>query len=110
MKYSRLIAGTMTWGQWGMQFSKPDMIKLMQHCIDQGITTFDHADIYGGYTTEAEFGEAFKDSGIDRSSIELITKCGIQYMSENRNNAIKHYNYSKKLCRKTMQKNCFDVF
>ncbi|NRA92204.1 MAG: aldo/keto reductase [Psychroserpens sp.] len=85
----------MTWGQWGMQFSKPDMIKLMQHCIDQGITTFDHADIYGGYTTEAEFGEAFKDSGIDRSSIELITKCGIQYMSENRNNAIKHYNYSK---------------
>ncbi|MEY8849640.1 aldo/keto reductase family oxidoreductase [Psychroserpens sp. XS_ASV72] len=95
MKYSRLIAGTMTWGVWGKQYSKQDMITMIHHCIDTQITTFDHADIYGGYTTEAEFGRALKDSGVSREHIQLITKCGIQYLSDNRNNTVKHYDYSK---------------
>ncbi|WP_246277469.1 aldo/keto reductase [Winogradskyella ursingii] len=95
MKYSRIIAGTMTWGSWGKQLSKKEMDALIHHCTSLGITTFDHADIYGAYTTEAHFGNAFKDSGIERESIELISKCGIQYMSDNRNNKVKHYDYSK---------------
>ncbi|GAB4159562.1 MAG: aldo/keto reductase family oxidoreductase [Winogradskyella sp.] len=95
MKYSRLIAGTMTWGRWGKQLSKKEMADLMHHCISNNITTFDHADIYGGYTTEADFGKAFTDSGINREDIQLISKCGIQHLSDNRNNKVKHYNYSK---------------
>ncbi|WP_298899527.1 aldo/keto reductase family oxidoreductase [uncultured Psychroserpens sp.] len=96
MKYSRLIAGTMTWGTWGKQLPKKDMINLIHHCITHNISTFDHADIYGGYTTEAEFGIAFAESGIQRDTIELISKCGIQYLSDNRpNNTVKHYDYSK---------------
>ena len=95
MDYSRIIAGTMTWGEWGKKFSTSEMISLMNQCTEHGITTFDHADIYGGYTTEGEFGKAFKESKIDRESIQLITKCGIQYLSENRDNKVKHYNYSK---------------
>ena len=71
------------------------MISLMNHCLEQGITTFDHADIYGGYTTENDFGNAFAESGIHRSDIQIISKCGIQYLSENRSNKVKHYNYSK---------------
>ena len=85
----------MTWGSWGKQYKKEDMISLMHHCLENNITTFDHADIYGGYTTEAEFGNAFTESGIKREDIQLISKCGIQYMSENRSNTIKHYDYSK---------------
>jgi predicted oxidoreductase len=95
MKYSKIIAGTMTWGSWGKQLSKNEMIGLMNHCVDNDITTFDHADIYGSYTTEAEFGNAFAESGIHRKNIQLISKCGIQLESENRHNKIKHYNYSK---------------
>lgn len=95
MKYSRLIAGTMTWGRWGKELSKRDMVDLMHYCISNNITTFDHADIYGGYTTEADFGKAFTDSGIKRDDIQLISKCGIQHLSDNRNNKVKHYNYSK---------------
>ena len=95
VKYSRLIAGTMTWGSWGKQLSKTEMVDLMHHCINQKITTFDHADIYGGYTTEADFGKAFSESGIARERIQFISKCGIQYLSENRTNEVKHYNYSK---------------
>ncbi|WP_283636381.1 aldo/keto reductase [Aquaticitalea lipolytica] len=93
--FSKIIAGAMTWGSWGKQFSKTEIIKLTNHCVDNQITTFDHADIYGGYTTEIDFGNAFAESGIKRETIQLISKCGIQYISENRNNKVKHYNYSK---------------
>jgi len=93
--FSRIIAGTMTWGAWGKQLPKKEMITLMNHCLSQGVTSFDHADIYGSYTTEAAFGNAFIESAIAREEIQLISKCGIQYESENRNNEIKHYNYGK---------------
>lgn len=93
--FSRIIAGTMTWGIWGKNLDKNGMITLMNCCLENGISSFDHADIYGGYTTEASFGNALCKSGIDRKKIQLISKCGIQMQSENRNNKIKHYDYSK---------------
>ena len=94
--FSNLVAGTMTWGVWGKNLNTSAMTALMHSYLEAGITSFDHADIYGGYTTEAAFGAAFHESGIDRAGIQLISKCGIQYQSENRNNTIKHYDYSKK--------------
>ena len=94
-KFSRLIAGTMTWGSWGKQLKDSEMIDLMHHCISQGIITFDHADIYGAYTTEAEFGNALAKSGIERTHLQLISKCGIQLVDKKRNSEVKHYNYSK---------------
>ena len=93
--YSKIIAGTMSWGSWGKQLSKKEMIAQINHCIEQGITTFDHADIYGEYTTEADFGAAFSESNINRDAIQIISKCGIQYLSGNRTNKVKHYNYHK---------------
>jgi predicted oxidoreductase len=93
--FSKIIAGTMTWGVWGKNCSTSQMIELMNLCLESGISTFDHADIYGGYTTEEDFGKAFGESQIDRKDIQLISKCGIQMMSEKRNNTIKHYEYSK---------------
>lgn len=62
--------------------------------MDCGLTTFDHADIYGGYSTESEFGKAFAESGIKRENVQLITKCGIQ-LTDGRNNKINHYQYDK---------------
>ena len=85
----------MNWGIWGKGFNSEEIISLMHTCINNGITTFDHADIYGGYTTEDDFGNAFKQSNINRDNIQLISKCGIAYVSSNRKNKIKHYNYSK---------------
>jgi predicted oxidoreductase len=92
---SKIIAGTMTWGIWGKNLDQNQMIATIQCCLENGISTFDHADIYGGYTTEAAFGKAFNASKINRETIQLISKCGIQYTAENRNNTIKHYDYSK---------------
>ncbi|NJN50164.1 MAG: aldo/keto reductase [Polaribacter sp.] len=92
---SRIIIGCMSWGKWGKEFDTKQQIDLLNFCVENGFTTFDHADIYGDYTTETRFGEAFIKSGIDRKSIQLISKCGIQYVGETRNNHVKHYNYSK---------------
>lgn len=92
---SRIIAGTMNWGKWGKNLDTNQMISLLETCLKNGITTFDHADIYGGHTTEEEFGTAFKESGIQRHDIQLITKCGIKYVSDKRNYSIKHYDYSQ---------------
>lgn len=84
----------MTWGLWGKKLDKKGMQHLMHHCLENSVTTFDHADIYGGYSTEAAFGNAFAQSGIKRGEIQLISKCGIQYMCDNRpENKVKHYNY-----------------
>jgi predicted oxidoreductase len=95
VKYSKIIAGTMTWGLWGSKLSTKQMAALINHCLLNDVTTFDHADIYGDYTTEREFGLVFKESGVERESIQLISKCGIQKLSKNRVNKVKHYNYSK---------------
>ncbi|WBU90487.1 aldo/keto reductase [Cellulophaga omnivescoria] len=93
--YSRIIAGTMTWGNWGKNLSTTQIDKLIHHCLSVGITTFDHADIYGGYTNEAMFGKAFVNSGVSREHMQLITKCGIQHVCEARDNKIGHYQYNK---------------
>lgn len=85
----------MSWGKWGKQFSTKEATEMIQFCVANGNITFDHADLYGDYTTEAEFGLAFEASKIDREKIELITKCGIQNPGETRDNKVKHYNYSK---------------
>lgn len=92
---SSIIIGCMSWGAWGKQLSTSDQSALIEFCLEQGNTIFDHADIYGDYTTEAGFGKALKASGVDRQSIQLISKCGIQYVGKTRNNRVKHYNYTK---------------
>jgi predicted oxidoreductase len=60
------------------------MESMIQICLENKITTFDHhADIYGSYTTESDFGKAFAASKSQRKT-QLISKCGIQ-IAENRN-------------------------
>ncbi|MBT8277915.1 MAG: aldo/keto reductase [Bacteroidia bacterium] len=96
MNYSKIIAGTMSWGSWGKGFDTNEMTNIIHHCVDNGVTTFDHADIYGDYSTEAQFGSAFLKSGIERDKMQFISKCGIQYVGESRSNSVKHYDYSSK--------------
>ena len=93
--YSRIISGAMNWGNWGKQFSRKDMELMIQQCVELGVTTFDHADIYGGYSTEADFGKAYAGSGQKREDLQFISKCGIQYICDNRPNKVKHYDYSR---------------
>jgi predicted oxidoreductase len=93
--FSPLVAGTMTWGVWGKNLAVSRMADLIRTCVDQGISSFDHADIYGHYSTEAAFGRAFRQSGLARNAIQLISKCGIQLESADRKSIVKHYDYSR---------------
>lgn len=97
MILSSPVAGCMRWGKWGANFSNYDYRQLIDQCLSIGVNSFDHADIYGDYTTEEEFGEALKEDKTIRPQIKLITKCGIQMVTENRpEHNIKSYNTSKK--------------
>ncbi len=93
---SKVIAGVMKWGQWGAKLDTSDMARLIEQCVENEITSFDHADIYGGYTTEAEFGKAFAETSLKRDQVQLITKCGICYPCDERPEfGIKSYNTTK---------------
>jgi predicted oxidoreductase len=90
------IAGCMRWGKWGANFSTKEYRTMIEACLEQGISSFDHAAIYGDYTTEEEFGDALREDKTLRPQLKLITKCGIQLISENRPDyAIKTYNTSR---------------
>jgi predicted oxidoreductase len=61
-------------------------------CLEVGITTFDHADIYGLYTCEGIFGRALAEAPALRDRMEIVTKCGINAACENRPGVrVNHY-------------------
>ena len=93
--FSELIAGTMRWGIWGANHSVKEIQKLIDVCVEENITTFDHADIYGGHTTEELFGNAWKDMDLKRENLQFISKCGIVMNSDKKPSALKYYNYNK---------------
>lgn len=93
--FSPIIAGVMRWGVWGAKMTTSGMAAMIDFCCQSGITTFDHADIYGDYTTEQDFGTAFRATGISRDDIRLISKCGIMRPCAQRlEYTIKHYDTS----------------
>ena len=49
----------------------------IEACLEQGITTMDQADIYGGYAAEGIMGAALKEDPALRDRIEIVTKCDI---------------------------------
>lgn len=64
----------------------------IQACLDQGITTMDHADIYGGYTGEALLGQALAAAPGLRDQIQIISKFGIVApMGRYADRRVKHY-------------------
>ena len=90
------VAGCMRWGVWGADFSVNEYQAMIEACLQNGITSFDHADIYGGYTTEAGFGEVLKGNSSLRNQLKIITKCGIKMTAPNRPaHAIKSYDTSR---------------
>ena len=99
------IIGCMRWGVWGENFTTAQYEKIINQCLEIGLTQFDHADIYGHYTTEADFGNALKSNSSLRGKMQLITKTGIQMLTPNRpNHAIKSYNTSTQHIKDSVEK------
>lgn len=93
-EFSELVQGYWRTADWNMT-PQQRLTFLKQH-IDLGISTVDHADIYGGYQCEALFGEALALDPSVRDQIEIITKCDINLCtSDFPNRKINHYDTSK---------------
>ncbi|TGL71091.1 aldo/keto reductase [Leptospira kmetyi] len=92
---SRLV-----YGCWRMhedpQGNSPERILAkITTCLELGIDSFDHADIYGDYGNEERFGLALKLKPNLKDEIKIITKCGIQLPGPNRPGvSVKHYDTS----------------
>ena len=87
-EFSRLVMGYWRLMDWNM--SARELVSFIEQHLDLGITTVDHADIYGGYQCEAAFGEALKLAPQLRDRMEIVTKCGIATTAK-AENKIGHY-------------------
>lgn len=56
----------------------PEIAYLIHTALDEGVTFFDHADVYGGGQSEAKFAEALNMTPSLRESMHIQTKCGIR--------------------------------
>ncbi len=81
---SKIVFGTMNWGDWGAQMNTKQILSLIHKAHDVGLTTFDHADIYGHYTMEGQFGNAMAQNPSMRQNLQYVTKCGIKLLTPNR--------------------------
>lgn len=91
---SRTIPGLMRLFDWKLDAA--GLNRWIHACLEMGCTTFDHADIYGGYAIEAAFGEALALTPGLRDRIQLVTKCGIGLVTPNRpDTRVHHYDTSR---------------
>lgn len=87
---SRIVSGAWRWN-----LPVEDVAKLVYKSLDCGITTFDHADIYGDHQNEEIFGNVLRKDSSLRNRMELVTKCGIKFSSPKRPSTwVKHYDTS----------------
>jgi predicted oxidoreductase len=93
-KVSPAVYGFYRWNERDLSQSK--MEKIVSICLELGINTFDHADIYGGYECEELFGRVIKHKSIKREDLVLFTKCGINVPHPSRPDIrVKYYDTSR---------------
>ncbi|MBN1658839.1 MAG: aldo/keto reductase, partial [Anaerolineae bacterium] len=89
----------LAWGLWRLaswDLSDEELLGLIHAVLDLGITTFDHADIYGDYQAEELFGRALALEPSLRDTMQLVTKCGVKLVSGRRPaNRSHHYDTSR---------------
>ena len=68
-------------GHWRLM---EELLKLVEEVNELGITTIDHADIYGNFCCEEKFGDALNLKKGLREKLQIVTKCGIKFPSVNR--------------------------
>lgn len=90
-RLSPIVAGAWRMADWG--WNAQQRLRWIEQCVELGVTSFDHADIYGGYAVESLFGEALALAPSSlRQQLQIVGKCGIKLVSPARpEHRIKHY-------------------
>lgn len=93
---SRIVYGTWRLAK-NEDLSAAAIREKVDACLAAGITSFDHADVYGDHQTEGLFGAVLKEAADLREEMEIITKCGVMLRSDHRPDThVKHYDLSRK--------------
>ena len=72
------------------------MEKIINLCLELGINSFDHADVYGSYKCEELFGKVMERKSFKREDIVLFTKCGLRLVDPGQPDVtVKHFDTSK---------------
>jgi predicted oxidoreductase len=101
-EFSKLSAGFWRLNEWDM--STTDLLDFIETCLEVGITTMDHADIYGNYQNEGIFGKALNERPDLRDKIEIVSKCGICLPVESRPEyKLQHYNTTSEHIRRSVE-------
>lgn len=109
IEFSQLIYGMWRIGD-DADTSASHVERKIQVCLDQGITTFDQADIYGGYTAEAILGTALAKNPALRARMEIVTKCGIVApVGRYSGVSVKHYDTSRKHIEASVNQSLTDM-
>ncbi len=96
LSFSRIVYGMWRIGD-DTDTSPRHVQAKIEACLEQGITTMDQADIYGGYTAEAILGNGLREAPSLRDKIEIVTKCGIVAPAGRHSAArVKHYDTGAK--------------
>ncbi|UGA57541.1 aldo/keto reductase [Vibrio sp. VB16] len=91
---SELVQGYWRMTEWGM--TPQERLSFLKQHVELGVTTVDHADIYGNYQCEKLFGEALALDKSMRDQIEVVTKCDIHLCGDHTpERKINHYDTSK---------------
>jgi predicted oxidoreductase len=97
LELSPIVAGLWRLTEWHLDV--PARVRWIEQALELGISTFDHADIYGDYRAEPLFGEALKAAPALRERMQLVTKCGIRLRSAQRPYHVNHYDTSASYVR-----------
>ena len=90
---SRLALGM--WRLADARLTRDEIRALVHEAVEAGITTIDHADIYGGHTCQGLFGDAVGGDAALRDKMQLVTKCGIKLMAPGSGQRVKYYDTSR---------------
>ena len=95
LSFSRIVYGMWRLGD-DDDTSVAHVQSKIEACLEQGITTMDQADIYGGYEAEEVLGNALKAAPALKDQIEVVTKCDIVApMGRYRDARVKYYDTSR---------------
>jgi predicted oxidoreductase len=100
LSFSRIVLGFWRVDEWNL--TTDQLIRFLEECLDLGITTMDHADIYGNYTFEDLFGKAIEKRPDLRNRMELVTKSTIVYPSATAR--VKYYDNSERYVISQLEK------
>lgn len=92
--FSPLVQGYWRMAEWGM--STQQQLSFLKQHVEVGITTVDHAPVYGATACERMFGDALALDKSMRDKIQIVSKCGIYpENTSDTNKRVSHYNSSK---------------